>query len=88
MLEGMLAISECRRLSFEEVKTLLMLEMEIVGYKKEEEEKKSYHWSVIREVVLNDANYEAQQLFKANYLELSVDAKKAVKEAVSCLYRK
>ena len=66
LLEGMLSISESRRLSYEEVKKLLMLEQKQVG----RSEEKSYHWSVVRELALHEADWHSKARFKMGYEEL------------------
>jgi hypothetical protein len=68
MLEGMLAISEGRRLAWWEVEKLLDLRdgMEIG------KEEKCFHWSVVKEMVKVEAERVTVVRFKMGYESLTV----------------
>ncbi len=67
LLARMLAISEAQRLSLEEVEKLLELYEE--GEKEKEE--KSYHWTLVRKLLLHEAEHRSQLQFQRPLLSLS-----------------
>ena len=83
IIEGMLTINEMNRLSFEEVRKLIELEER----REEMLEGRSYHWSVVKELMLIEANWLARKKFKADYDQLLGEKRKEIKAEMSCLLR-
>ena len=50
-------------------------------------EGKSYHWSVVKELMLLEANYHAKKKFKTDYDQLSGERKREVKSEMRGLLR-
>ena len=50
-------------------------------------EGKSYHWSVVKELMTLEANWHANKKFKVNYDQLSGEKRKEIKFEMSCLLR-
>ena len=80
IIEGMLTINEVNRLSFEEVRKLIEFEER----RDEMLEGKSYHWSVVKELMLIEANWHAKKKYKEDYDQLSRERRREIKAEMSC----
>lgn len=83
LLEGMLAISEARRLTFAEAEKLLTLHEE-TEYHFEE---KSVHWSLVRELLVREAEQASRTRYRVGFEELKTEQKKEVRAELVCLFR-
>jgi DNA-binding transcriptional MerR regulator len=67
LLTRMLAISEAQRVSLEEVEKLL----ELYEQGEKEKEEKSYHWTLVRRLMLHEAEHRSQLQFQKPLLALT-----------------